>query len=84
MLPMMDDKKPKASIIVGMSHSGPEEKEGDDKMLDDAAGAIVTAMQRGDKQLLAYALKTFIKLCDNDYKSDDDDDDEGDYKRSMF
>ena len=81
MLPIMDDSKPKASLIVGISHSRDEENmPEDDKMLEDAASAILSAMDRRDKGLLTYALKTFIKLCDDSYKNNDDEDEEnGDF-----
>lgn len=80
MLPIMDDSKPKASLIVGISHSKKDgELPQDEQMLEDAASAILTAMDRRDKSLLTYALKTFFKLCDEPEKDEDEDEKEESY-----
>lgn len=87
MLPIMDDQKPRASLIIGINSPGEESQTDSEGMLEDAASSIMEAVKRGDKGLLAYALKTFIGLCEDKYEEDEESDqmgEEEDYKRSLF
>jgi len=86
MLPIMDDQKPRASLIIGINSPGEESQTNDEGMLEDAASSIMEAVKRGDKGLLAYALKTFIGLCEDKYEENEEDEEEmdEDYKRSLF
>lgn len=85
MLPIMDDQKPKASLIIGINSPGEESQTQGETMLEDAAGSIMEAVKRGDKGLLSYALKTFIGLCEDKYESEDEEEEEDEeFKRSLF
>lgn len=83
MLGMAADKKNTASLIIQMGGDCYPEDEGEQggrSGLTAAAESVLEAVDKRDADSLAYALKSFIKMCvaesEKEEKSEDDEDED--------
>lgn len=75
MNPMLDDNSKVAALIVGKPGVGEikqEVKKDNELGLDVAADEVMSAVKEGNKEALKSALKTFVMLCEDQYKEDED------------